>query len=105
MEMVRNWIDVVNRRRDILSIWKERPIVLFIQNEEQIIPLTIDSYTIRLDYEFDFHCQVYIKTTSEILERLLEGELKLRTLPSSSLILKGKLRDTLYIESLFLLAK
>ncbi|MCP3032816.1 hypothetical protein LF817_15935 [Halobacillus sp. A1] len=105
MESITHWMRQVNTRKDLLKKWKERPIVLFIYDNEDRIPVTIDSQQVRIDFDYDFHCQVHIDADPEIMEQIIEGEVKLTSLPSANVHVEGKLRDLLYVESLFLLAR
>ncbi|MCP3028243.1 hypothetical protein [Halobacillus sp. A5] len=105
MEAILNWMNSVNERHDLLPLWKERPIVIFIHENDEVIPLTVNSNEIKIDHDYEFHRQVYIKGTSETIKEVLDGDQKITSLDSGRVDVKGKLRDLLYVESLFLLAR
>ncbi|MFG6148139.1 hypothetical protein [Halobacillus sp. B23F22_1] len=104
METILEWMDSVNDRQDLLPLWKERPIVIFIQEEEKMVPLTVNSNEIKIDHDYEFHRQVHIKGNPQNIKEMLEGKVKLTDL-YPHVDVKGKLRDLLYVESLFFLSK
>ncbi|GGF32408.1 hypothetical protein GCM10010954_34510 [Halobacillus andaensis] len=105
METILEWMNSVNDRQDLLPLWKERPIVIFIQEEEKMVPLTVNSNEIKIDHDYEFHRQVHIEGNPQNIKKMLEGKVKLTDLHPHVVHVKGKLRDLLYVESLFFLAK
>ncbi|WP_173915729.1 hypothetical protein [Halobacillus sp. Marseille-Q1614] len=105
MHAIQSWIESVNDRSDLLKKWKERPIVLFFHGEQETVPLTISTQNVRIDYDYEFHCPVHVHAPSQIIEKMLEGEVQLSKLPADLGKIEGKLRDILYVESLMLLAR
>ncbi|WP_431804362.1 hypothetical protein [Halobacillus andaensis] len=69
METVLEWMNNVNERPDLLPLWKERPIVIFIEEEEGVVPLTVNSNEIKIDYDYEFHRQVYIQGNSRVIKK------------------------------------
>lgn len=99
-----NWLKEVHHSPHLLALMKGKNVNIYLESDG-IFYITIQHGTMAIKEELNEEIDVYIYCNGNGIDRLLNGEVRLRQAIAEKLVVvKGSLRNILLLESLFWLS-
>lgn len=99
-----NWLKEVHHSPHLLALMKGKNVNIYLESDG-IFYITIQHGTMAIKEELNEEIDVYIYCNENGIDRLLNGEVRLRQAIAEKLVVvKGSLRNILLLESLFWLS-
>lgn len=104
LNIVHRFVDEVNTRGHLSPLLNGVQLTVGFEIDDESVCLYIDNGILGITEEAWDNVDVFVKTNGHVLNAMLVGELKLRKArEGNQLELKGSIRNSLLLESLFLL--